>query len=69
MLLSTYLFLRNMLFFENSLFMLPRQPIKLRESGKSLITVENYTTIISEEIKFYYPLLDNRNFQFPLFPL
>ena len=56
MLLSTYLFLRNMLFFENSLFMLPRQPIKLRESDKSLITVENYSTNISVEIKFYFPL-------------
>ena len=43
-------------FFENSLFTLPRQPIKLRESDKSLITVENYSTNISVEIKFYYPL-------------
>ena len=43
MLLSTYLFLRNRLFFKNSLFKLPRQPIKLRESDKSLITVENYS--------------------------
>ena len=56
MLLSTYLFLRNRLFFENSLFTLPRQPIKLRESDKSLITVENYSINISVKIKFYYPL-------------
>ena len=49
------LFLRNRLFFENSLFMLPRQPIKLRESDKSLITVENYSINISVKIKFYYP--------------
>ena len=56
MLLSTYLFLRNRLFFENSLFTLRRQPIKLRESNKSLITVENYSINISVKIKFYYPL-------------
>ena len=43
-------------FFENSLFTLPRQPIKLRESDKSLITVENHSTNISVGIKFYYPL-------------
>ena len=33
--------------------MLPRQPIKLRESDKSLITVENYSINISVKIKFY----------------
>ena len=32
--------------------MLPWQPIKLRESDKSLITVENYSTNISVELKF-----------------
>ena len=48
------LFLRNRLFFENSLFMLPRQPIKLRESNKSLIIVENYSINISVKTKFYY---------------
>ena len=50
MLLSTYLFLRNRLYFENSLFTLPRQPIQLRESDKSLITVENYSINISVNI-------------------
>ena len=50
------LFLEKQTFFENSLFMLPRQPIKLRESDKSLITVENYSINISVKIKFYYPL-------------
>ena len=50
------LILEKHAFFENSLFRLPRQPIKLRESDKSLITVENYSTNISVEIKFYYPL-------------
>ena len=63
------LILEKQAFFENSLFTLPWQPIKLRESDKSLITVENYSTNISVEIKFYYPLSDSRNFQFPLFPL
>ena len=29
---------------------------KLRESDKSLITVENYSINISVKIKFYYPL-------------
>ena len=53
-------------FFKNSLFTLPRQPIKLRESDKSLITVENYSINISVKIKFYYSLRDSRNFQFPL---
>ena len=33
--------------------MLPRQPNKLRESDKSLITVENYSINISVKIKFY----------------
>ena len=33
--------------------MLPRQPIKLRESDKSLVTVENYSINISVKIKFY----------------
>ena len=50
------LILEKHAFFENSLFMLPRQPIELRESDKSLITVENYSKNISVEIKFYYPL-------------
>ena len=36
--------------------LLPRQPIKLRESDKSLITVENYSINISVKIKFYYHL-------------
>ena len=54
--LSTLLILEKQAFFENSLFTLPRQPIKLRESGKSLITVENYSINISVKIKFYYPL-------------
>ena len=55
MLLSTYFFLRNRLFFENSLFMLPRQPIKLRETDKSLITVENYSINISVKINSIIP--------------
>ena len=50
------LILEKQAFFENSLFALPRQPIKLRESDKSLITVENYSINISVKIKFYYPL-------------
>ena len=50
------LFLEKQTFFENSLFMLPKQPIKLRESDKRLITVENYSINISVKIKFYYPL-------------
>ena len=48
--------LEKQAFFENSLFTLPRQPIKLRESDNSLITVENYSINISVKIKFYYPL-------------
>ena len=40
--------LEKQAFFENSL--------KLRESDKSLITVENYSINISVKIKFYYPL-------------
>ena len=66
MLLSIYFFLRNRLFFENSLFMLPRQPIILRESDKSLITVENYSINISVKIKFYYPheTVEISNFHF-----
>ena len=39
-----------------TLLTLPLQPIELRESNKSLKTVENYSTNISVEIKFYYPL-------------
>ena len=50
------LILEKQAFFENSLFTLPRQPIKLREPDKSLITVENYSINISVKIKFYYPL-------------
>ena len=50
------LILEKQAFFLNSLFTLPRQPIKLRESDKSLIKVENYSINISEKIKFYYPL-------------
>ena len=46
---------KHVVFFENSVFTLPLQPIKLRESNKSLITVKNYSTNISVEIKFYYP--------------
>ena len=57
------LILEKQAFFENSLFTLPQQPIKLRESDKSL------SINISVKIKIYYPLLDSRNFQFPLFPL
>ena len=45
------LILEKQTFFENSLFMLPRQPIKLRESDKSLITVKNYSINISVKIK------------------
>ena len=63
------LILEKQTFLKNSLFTLPRQPIKLRESDKSLITVENYSINISVKIKFYYPQWDSRNFQFPLFPL
>ena len=63
MLLSTFLFLRNRLYFENSLFTLPRQPIKLRESDKSLITVENYSINISVKIKFY-ETVEISNFHF-----
>ena len=59
--------LEKQTFFENSLFMLPRQAIKFRESDKSLITVENYSINIFVKIKFYYPLRDSRNFQCPLF--
>ena len=60
------LILEKQAFFENSLFTLPRQPIKLRESDKSLITVENYSTKISVEIKFYYPYdtVEISNFHF-----
>ena len=47
MLLSTYLFLRNRLFFLKFTFYVARQPIELRESDKSLITVENYSINIS----------------------
>ena len=43
-------------FCENSLFMLPRQPIKLSYSDKSLVKVENYLINFSVKIKFYYPL-------------
>ena len=45
------LILEKHAFFENSLFMLPRQPIELRESDKSLITVENYSTNITVETR------------------
>ena len=38
---------KHAFFLENSLFTLPRQPITLRESNKSLIKVENYSTNIS----------------------
>ena len=48
--------LEKQAFLENSLFTLPRQQIKLRESDKSLITVENYSINISVKLKFYYPL-------------
>ena len=48
--------LEKQAFLENSLFTLPRQPIKLRESDKSLITVENYSINISVKLKLYYPL-------------
>ena len=41
------LILDKQAFIENSLFTLPQQPIKLRESDKSLITVENYSISIS----------------------
>ena len=60
------LFLEKQTFFENSLFMLPRQPIKLRESDKSLITVENYSINISVKVKFYYPYetVEISNFHF-----
>ena len=47
--------------------MLPWQPIKLSSSDTSLIKVENYSINYSVKIKFYYPLWDSRNFQFPLF--
>ena len=50
------LILEKQVFFENSLFTLPLQPIKVKESDKSLITVENYSINISVKIKFYYPL-------------
>ena len=36
--------------------MLPRQPIKLSNSDKSFIKVENYSINYSVKIKFYYPL-------------
>ena len=50
------LILEEQAFFENSLLTLPLQPIILRESDKSLITVENYSINISVKIEFYYPL-------------
>ena len=50
------LILEKQAFSKNSLFTLPLQPIKLKESDKSLITVENYSINISVKIKFYYPL-------------
>ena len=50
------LILEKQALFLNSLLTLPRQPVKLRESDKSLITVENYSINISVKIKFYYPL-------------
>ena len=49
------LILEKQAFFENSLFTLPRQPIKLRESDKSLITVENYSINISVKINSIIP--------------
>ena len=67
MLLSTYLFLRNRLFFwENSLLTLPQQPIKLRESDKSLITVENFSINISVKINSIIPYetVEISNFHF-----
>ena len=66
MLLSTYLFLRNRLFFENSLFMLPRQPIKLSISDKSLIKVENYSINFSVKINSIIPYetVEISNFHF-----
>ena len=39
--------------------MLPRQPIKLSESYKSLIKVENYSINISVKIKFYETEISN----------
>ena len=46
--------------------MLPRQPIKLRESDKSLITVENYSTNITVEINSIIPYetVEISNFHF-----
>ena len=66
MLLSTYLFLRNRLFFENSLFTLPRQSLKLRESDKSLITVENISINMSVKINSIIPYetVEISNFHF-----
>ena len=43
------LILEKQAFFLNSIFTLPRQPIKSRESDKSLITVESYSINISEK--------------------
>ena len=53
-------------FFENSLFMLPRQPVKLRESDISLITVENYSIKISVKINSIIPYetVEISNFNF-----
>ena len=45
------LILEKQAFFENTLFTLPRQPIKLCESDKNLITVENYSINISVKLK------------------
>ena len=61
------LILEKHAFFENSLSMLPRKPIKLRESDKSLITVENYSTNISVEKKYSiipYETVEISNFHF-----
>ena len=66
MLLSTYLFLRNRLFFKIHFLHCPSNRFKLRESDKSLITVENYSINISVKIKFYYPYetVEISNFHF-----
>ena len=46
--------------------MLPRQPIKLRESDKSLITVENYSINISVKLNSIIPYetVEISNFHF-----
>ena len=60
------LILDKQAFFKKSLFTLHQQPIKLRESDKSLIAVENYSINISEKINSIIPYetVEISNFEF-----